>query len=328
MKKFKKAVIAGGSGFMGRRFIHHCSGLFEEITVLSRSKMTDYKNVHFELWDGKTPGSWTRELEGADLVLNLSGKSVDCRYNSKNKKEIFDSRTDSTTALGTAVIMAARAPKLWINAASATIYRHAQDRPMTEENGEIGSGFSVEVCKKWEETFWSIPTPETRKVVLRTALVLGNEGGVFERLSDLTRWGLGGRQGSGKQMMSWIHEIDFCRIVLFLMQHQNLEGTFNAAAPTPLKNADFMAEVRNALKVRFGLPANRWMIEIGTFLLRTESELILKSRWVLQEKLSGAGFHFQFETLGDALRQLADSRSENVAMSPVKEQIKVFGQIN
>ncbi|MFZ6050404.1 TIGR01777 family oxidoreductase [Halocola ammonii] len=303
-----KVVIAGGSGFMGESFIRHFGDRFDEVVVLTRGNEKIEGKVKFVHWDGKTPTEWTSELNGADLLLNLCGRSVDCRYNEKNKKEILDSRIDSTTALGTAVIMASNPPKLWVNAASATIYRHAEDRPMTEAEGEIGNDFSVGVCKSWEKTFWDIPVPETRKVLLRTALVLGERGGVFERLTQLSRFGLGGAQGSGKQMMSWIHERDFCEIVMFMLQNDHLEGTFNAAAPVPVDNRDFMHQLRKSLQVPFGLPATNWMVEIGTFLMRTESELILKSRWVLPEKLQEAGYQFHFRDLKSAFEQLTDSK--------------------
>jgi uncharacterized protein (TIGR01777 family) len=294
---------------MGQSFIQHCGSQFEEIVVLTRGGESQDGNVRYVHWDGVTPADWVRELEGADLLLNLCGKSVDCRYNERNKKLILDSRVESTTALGTGVIMAQKPPELWLNAASATIYRHAEDRPMTEAEGEIGEGFSVEICKAWEKTFGDIPTPETRKIALRTALVLGEGGGVFERLKQLTKIGLGGAQGSGKQMMSWIHERDFCEIVMFLLEKEHLEGTFNAAAPEPVDNHEFMQQLRKSVGIPMGLPAAAWMVEIGTFLLRTESELILKSRWVLPERLQKQGYEFHFPNLQSAFDQLTKSKS-------------------
>jgi uncharacterized protein (TIGR01777 family) len=242
-------------------------------------------------------------LEGADLLVNLAGKSVDCRYHERNRRQILASRVDATTVLGHAVARAAAPPAVWINSSTATIYRDARDRPMDEEAGEIGTGFSVDVAKEWERTFFEVDTPGVRKAALRTALVLGKGAGVLAPLYHLTRLGLGGPQGSGRQMVSWVHEEDLFEAIRFI-QEKGVEGTVNVSSPNPLPNREWMAALRKALKAPFGLPAPRPIIELGTFLLRTESELVLKSRWVVPTKLLEAGFRFKYPTLPEALANI------------------------
>jgi uncharacterized protein (TIGR01777 family) len=292
-----KVVVAGGSGFIGsflsRRFAEE--GL--EVVVLSRSARDGVA------WDGKTVGDWARTLEGAELVLNLAGRSVDCRYNKKNKKEIFDSRTDSTQALGKAIQQAKNPPRLWINSSTATIYRHAQDRPMDEATGEIGSGFSVEVARQWEKTFFKMETPGVRKVALRTAIVLGKNGGVLKPFKNLVRLGLGGIQGDGKQRFSWIHEEDLFLILQFL-RSRDLSGVVNCAAPGPVTNQELMKTLRLKMGMPFGFPAPRFLLGIGAWVIRTETELILKSRWVVPGRLTQAGYRFQYPALPQALDSL------------------------
>ena len=211
-----KIVLAGGNGFIGQALVKRFVALGDEIVVFSRGPSSKNGAVTTLHWDGKTLGDWVEALEGAELVTNLAGKSVDCRYNEKNKKAILNSRVDSTRVLGLAIQRAKNPPKLWINSSTATIYRHAEDRPMDDETGEIGSGFSVNVAKAWEEAFFAAKTPKTRKVALRSAIVLGGDGGVFIPFKNLVKFGLGGIQGNGRQMFSWIHEQDLFEIIRFI----------------------------------------------------------------------------------------------------------------
>ena len=265
-------------------------------------------------WDGVHLGEWTREIEGADVVFNLAGRSVDCRYNEANRREILESRIQSTRVIGEAVRLAKQPPRLWINASTATIYRHTTDRPMDEYSGEIGGNepdapeawrFSIEVATKWEESFFGVPAPKTRKIALRSAMVMSPDaGGIFETLLRLVRFGLGGGAGSGKQFVSWVHDVDFVRTLGFLIEKEDLSGCVNVAAPNPLPNNEFMQVLRQSWGGRIGLPAPKWMLEIGAIFIRTETELILKSRRVIPGRLKKAGFEFRFPDWPSAARDL------------------------
>jgi uncharacterized protein len=312
----KKIIIAGGTGFMGEEMIRYF-GKQNQIIVLTRnsskainnrnsySSLTkeDLQNTDFIQWDGATVSDWEHQLEHADLLINLSGKSVNCRYTEANKKAIFDSRLLPTKALGTAINQLTHPPKIWINASSATIYRNATDRPQDEYTGEIENDFSVQVCKQWEQTLYEQRTPFTRKVALRMAITLGS-GGVLIPYFNLLKFGLGGRQGSGKQMYSWVHIEDTCRMIEWLYDHKELEGTFNCSSPNPVTNEVFMQTLRNITGYKFGLPAFEWMIKLGTAVIGTEAELVLKSRWVVPTKILETGFQFQYPLLKDALENI------------------------
>lgn len=293
----RKIVIAGGSGFLGQILAKHFSQKGDEVIILSRSQKTNTKNIIYQTWNGKTLGKWTESLENADVLINLAGKSVNCRYNAKNKAEIYSSRLESTAVLGQAIQRCQNPPKLWLNSSSATIYKHSLDKAMNEHTGEYGTGFSVDVCKQWEAIFWKQKTPHTRKIALRLAMVLGKKGGVMIPFKNLVKRGLGGTQGNGKQHLSWLHETDFIAMTEFFINHSDLEGNFNCSAPNPISNKDFMQKLRKQLKVSVGLPANKIMLEIGAFFMRTETELILKSRRVVPTKLLEAGFQFQYPTI-------------------------------
>lgn len=303
----KKVVLAGGSGFIGSALANFYNESADQIIVLTRGKSSQNGKVRFVYWNGKDLDKWTEELEGTDLLINLTGKNVNCRYNQKNKDEIFYSRVNATAALGKAVAQLKTPPKVWIQSGSATIYRHAEDRPMDEIKGEIGEGFSVDVCNAWEKTFWEQNAPLTRKVLLRIGIVLGKSDSALPRMLNLARFGLGGKQGNGRQYMSWIHEAEVVSIIDWIYHHEEINGTFNCTSPRPLTNADFMRAVRKACGVPFGLPTPSWMLTIGAWLIGTETELILKSRWVLPTKLQNAGYVFRFPeltaALGDILKQ-------------------------
>lgn len=299
-----KIVLAGGSGFIGQALAKRFTAQGDGIVFLSRGKIPEGAKVSALHWDGKTLGDWVGALEGADLLVNLAGKSVDCRYHERNKKAILDSRVESTRVLGQAVQQLKNPPPLWINSSTATIYRHAEDRPMDDETGEIGGGFSVEVAKAWEGAFFSVATPRTRKVALRSAIVLGRKGGALGPLKNLVRWGLGGSQGNGRQRFSWIHEEDLFEIIRFIQTRPEITGTVNGSAPNPLPNREVMSLFRKTFHRPFGLPMPAWLLALGAFLIRTETELLLKSRWVVPSRLLKAGYRFKYSGLSEALSNL------------------------
>lgn len=294
----KKIVIAGGTGFVGKYLTQKFKTLGYEVIIISRQP------PHFN-WNDTA--AIVAALENAEMLINLAGRSVDCRYNEKNKREIFDSRIKTTKTLGNAILLCKNPPGLWINSSTATIYRHAEDRPMTERTGEIGSGFSVNVATSWEKTFFDFKLAKTRQVALRMAIVLGKGGGVTDPLKNLVRSGLGGKQGSGNQMFSWIHIEDLFNAIIHLQEHSNLAGVFNTAAPNPVTNAALMHSLRREMGIRIGLPMPGWLLKMGAVVIRTETELILKSRWVVPERLLQSGFKFSYPTLNEALKNILSS---------------------
>ncbi len=300
----KKIVIAGGTGYLGQVLVRYFKSLGYECVILTRKQQRSQEKVRFVQWDAKSLGDWVNELENAEALINLNGKSVNCRYTAQNRLDIFNSRQLSTFVLGEAILQCKTPPQVWLNSASATIYRHAQDRPMDEFDGEIGEGFSVEVCKLWEHTFFGFNLPKTRKIILRSALVLGNDGGVFPEFKKLVQTGIGGKMGSGKQMVSWIHEKDFANSVHFLIKNSVCSGVFNLSAPIPLSNNDMMDFLRRKLNIRFGLPSTLWMLKLGTWIKQTEAELVLKSRWVIPTRLKSFGFDFEFNEFEKAVDNL------------------------
>ena len=291
------------------------------MTVLART--TEFLPWRMVAWDGENPGEWTRELEGADTLINLAGRSVNCRYDRWNRRAILESRVKSTRALGEAIAGLTNPPRAWLNMSTAAIYRHALDRAMDEESGETGGKeadapeewkFSIDVAKRWEEAFFASRTPATRKVALRSAMVMSAErGGVFEMLLRLVRFGLGGAAGTGRQFVSWIHDEDFVRAIEFLIEHEGMDGPVNVASPAPLPNREFMAALREAWGAKFGLDARKWMLEAGAVLLQTETELILKSRRVVPRKLLAGGFEFRFAKWREAARELVGRRRKGLA---------------
>jgi len=307
----KKIVIAGGAGFLGGLLARFYSGKGDEVIILSRKHIPDRDLIRYVKWDGKTPGHWVNEIEGADVLINLTGRSVDCRYNEKNKTEIYDSRINSTYILGVVIGKLKKPPAVWLNASSATIYRHAEDRPMDEASGELGTGFSVDVCKKWESTFNNFQVPGVRKVILRIGIVLDSKSGALMPMTFLTKLGLGGRHGHGRQYFTWIHQKDFIRSVEYLIGNEECEGVFNITAPHPVRNRDFVKTLRKAQRAPFGLPMPAWMLEIGAFLIKTETELLLKSRWVVPKRLQAAGFQFDFPDLNSAINNLFSKDLKN-----------------
>ena len=311
-----RIVIPGGSGQVGQVLARHFHGKGHEVTVLSRRMAEAPWRV--AVWDGVSRGDWVEALEGSDVCINLTGRSVNCRYTPENRREIFESRVMSTRLLNEVIGGLARPPAVWLNASTATIYRHAlgpaQDRAMDEFTGELGGGeagapdtwnFSIDVAKGWEEAFFSTATSRTRKVALRSAMTFSPDaGGVFDVFLGLVRHGLGGTTGRGTQYVSWIHEVDFVCAVECLIAEERFAGVVNLAAPNPVPNREFMRALREAWGIGFGLPSAEWMVEVGTWAMRTESELVLKSRRVVPGRLLQAGFKFQFTEWPEAAREL------------------------
>ncbi|SOD14561.1 TIGR01777 family oxidoreductase [Pedobacter xixiisoli] len=291
----KKVVLAGGTGFVGKYFADQFKAMGYQVILISRN------NAHIQ-WSNQQ--KVVDALNDAEILINLAGKSVNCRYNQQNKDEILHSRVATTKILGNAILKCNHPPKLWINSSTATIYRHAMDRPMTEHDGEIGSGFSVDVATKWEQSFFDFDLPKTRQIALRMAIVLGAGGGVMQPFVNLVRFGLGGKQGDGKQMFSWIHLEDLFQIVLFIQNDKDLKGTFNCSSPNPIDNATLMRKLRQNMKINIGLPSPEWMLKMGAALIGTETELILKSRWVVPDRLLKAGYEFKFPVIEEALEDI------------------------
>jgi uncharacterized protein (TIGR01777 family) len=302
--KYNKVVLAGGNGYLGTVLANYYKELSNEVIILSRKPAPANGNISTILWDGQTEGDWVSNLNDADILINLCGKNVNCRYTPKNRHEIIQSRVVPTALLGKVIATLAKPPQLWINVTSATIYRHAQDRPQNEESGDIGYGFSIDVCKQWERTFFDAKTPATRKVALRMGIVLGHTDGVFPRLLNLVKLGMGGKQGNGEQYVAWIHQLDVTRITEWLLQHPQMDGVINCTAPEAVHNAELMSIVRKAYGVPFGLPAPQWLLEIGARIIGTETELILKSRWVAPQRLLDSGFKFQFAKAEHAINDI------------------------
>ena len=318
-----KIVIPGGSGQVGTVLARHFHRQGHAVTVLSRRPRPAPWRV--DLWDGLTPGAWVAEIEQSDVCINLAGRSVNCRYGPRNRRAIYESRIRSTLLLNDVIASLRQPPRLWVNASTATIYRHALDRAMDEASGELGGNeagapdtwcFSIDVAKKWEEAFFATSTPRTRKIATRSAITFSpDRGGAFDILSGLVPRGLGGTQGPGTQYVSWIHQADFARAMDLLIEREEFSGVVNLASPNPLPNRDFMRGLREAWGVRIGLPSPGWMVEIGAFALRTESELVLKSRRVVPGRLLAAGFEFLFPEWPAAARELVYSSSSSRARS-------------
>lgn len=297
----KKLIISSGTGFLGKVLIDHFKNRYAEIIILSRGSSYKVKNVKYLQWDAKTIGSWASEFSNVTHVINLTGKSVDCRYNEKNKKEILASRLDAIDVIAKAISMHDHKPKVWINAASATIYDASFDKPQTEEKGVIGDDFSMNVCKEWEKKFFSYDGYADKMIAMRISMVFGSQGGVLPVLKKLTRLGLGGKQASGKQMVSWIHATDYAWMTEWLLNKPDADPIYNCCAPNPVTNEEMMRLLREECKKSFGLSQPEWMIKFGAFFLRTEPELVMKSRYVIPERALQQGFKFEKEFMKDAL---------------------------
>ena len=312
-----KVVIPGGSGQVGTILARALHRDGHDVVVLSRSRDTQPWRV--VAWDGETSGNWQRDVDGCDVVINLAGRSVNCRYTAANRDEIMQSRVLSTRVVGQAIAAATCRPRVWLQASTATIYAHRYDRANDEYSGILGGQepdapdtwrFSIDVARAWERAFEEAVVDGTRKVALRSAMTLSPDaGGVFDTLLGLVRHGLGGSAGDGRQFMSWIHHEDFIAAVRWLIDRDDIEGAVNIAAPHPLPNAEFMQVLREACGVPLGLSAKKWMLEIGAVLMRTETELILKSRRVVPARLLEHGFKFKYPYWPDAALDLCRQSS-------------------
>jgi uncharacterized protein (TIGR01777 family) len=317
-----KIVIPGGSGQVGVVLAREFRSAGHEVVFLGRARSaravgaasSEPGSIRFAAWDGRTLGEWASEIDGADVVINLAGRNVNCRYNETNRREILQSRVDSTRIVGEAIARSSRPPRVWLQASTATIYAHRYDGPNDDVTGILGGSepdapdtwrFSIEVARAWERALDETITPRTRKVKLRSAMTMSpDRGGIFDTLLLLVRRGLGGTAGDGRQYISWIHDRDFIAAVNWIVDHEELDGAINLAAPNPLPNAEFMRVLREAWGSRIGLPATKWMLGLGAFFLRTETELVLKSRRVIPRRLTDSGFRFEFPGWPEAAKDL------------------------
>lgn len=310
-----KIVIPGGTGHVGTMLARAFHKDDHEVVVLGR-RLPSQAPWRLKKWDVADITDWAKEVDGADVVINLIGRSVNCRYTPANRKEILESRVESVKAVGRAIQMAKSPPRLWLQASTATIYAHTYGAANDEFTGVIGGHeadapdtwrFSIEVATGWEKALDEISSPGTRKVKLRSALTLSpDRGGIFDTLLSLVRKGLGGTSGDGRQYVSWIHETDFIRAVYFLIEHDDIDGAVNLSSPNPLPNREFMADLRRAWGASIGLPATKWMLELGTIFLKTETELVLKSRRVVPARLLKEGFSFAYPDWPSAARELCE----------------------
>lgn len=299
----KKLIIAAGTGFLGQVLVNHFKDKFDEIVILTRRKSKTSDGIKYVNWNAKNFSGWENELENATVLINLAGKSVDCRYTEKNKKEILLSRIESTKILNKAVLNCKNPPKHWLNSSTATIYRFSLDKQMDEIDGEIGNDFSINVALSWEKAFFKTETPNTLKTALRTSIVLGKNGGAFIPLKTLAKIGFGGKQGKGNQFISWIHEEDFANAVDFIIKKE-ITGIINIVSPEPIPNSVFMQKLRKAVGFPFGIPMNTFLLKIGSFFIRTETELVLKSRNVIPKRLLENGFKFKFGNIDTTFQNL------------------------
>lgn len=298
----KTIIIAGGSGFLGQVLENYFFLKGYQIKILSRHP----KRENEFYWDAKHLGKWTALLEDTEALINLTGKSVDCRYSAKNKKLIYDSRIDSTAILSSAINACKNPPTVWFNMSTATIYRHSLDKKMTEATGEIGDDFSMNIAKSWEKAFNENKNPKTRKIIIRTSIVLGRNGGALIPLKNLAKFRLGGKQGLGNQKVSWIHEEDFARAIEFLLNNEKFNEAFNLSVPEPTNNKTLMKTLRKTMNISTGISHPIWLLKFGAFLIGTETELVLKSRNVIPERLINSGFQFKFNDLKIALDDLVN----------------------
>jgi len=308
----RRIVIAGGSGFLGCTLAAHWIRNGVELINLTRRPRAGPHGMRDMRWDGKTLGDWAAQLDGADAVVNLTGRSVDCRHNARNRELILNSRVQSVHAIGAAIRRCKRPPPVWIQAASLAIYGNSGDR-VCDESAPHADDFSAQVCKQWEQACADEYTPTTRQVMLRIGIVLGRDGGALPKLAGLARRGMGGTTGNGRQWVSWLHIDDWIRMVDWALQTPAAQGAYNATCPSPVRNRDFMRELRRALGVWFGPPAPSLLVRVGSFLMGTEASLALTGRRCMPERLLRAGFEFERTDLRDALASLLHGSAKESA---------------
>lgn len=305
MKTYQKIVLAAGTGMLGKALTKRFSQNTAEIVVLSRSPRAKSGNVRTVVWDGRNPGNWCNELEGADLLVNLTGRSINCRHTSENKKLILESRINAVNALAQAVEHCKTPPAVWVQASAGAIYL-AGGQTSTENGSTNGSGFMADVCRSWEAVFNNVGESNggIRKVILRIGIVLGKNEGAFPKLKALAKLGLGGKAGDGKQMMSWIHEEDLASMIEWITINNTISGPVNCCSPEPLSNADFMKTLRGVMRMPIGLPAPAFAIKMAAALMDTEASLVLDSMWMSPEKIVQSGFTFSYPKAKDAFINL------------------------
>lgn len=300
-----KIIIAGGTGFLGHSLVEYFKQQEEgvEIVILTRGKANRLNDISFVHWDANNMGDWVQQLEGSTAIINLVGKSVNCRYTAANKEAIVSSRVNATMVIAKAIREAIAPPGVWINAASTAIFGDAGDS-LKDEFSTTGEGFSPFVCKQWEQAFFSIETPQTRKVLLRMGLVFQKGKGLLVPFANLVKIGLGGNIGTGNQYISWVHENDFVKIVHASLVDPGFEGVFHCASPHPVTNRLFMTALRKALKKPFGFTNPALLVKAGALLIGTEAELVLTGRRVVSKKLEQKNFQFQYPQIQHALADL------------------------
>jgi uncharacterized protein len=302
----KKLIIAGGTGFLGTALIKYLEKDFDEIVIFSRGGGEKKGNIKTVAWDAKSLGTWKEELEDADVVINLTGKNINCRLTKKNKNAILHSRVNATNVIGEAISLCQNPPRIWINGSATNMYENSLDQPMTEANFIPAEGFWTDVCIQWENACLKWQLPLTRRVIPRITPVFGKRGGIFPVLQGLVKKGLGGTMGLGNQKVSWIHEEDFCSIVKWMIENETVEGSYNVCSPEVISNEEQMRMMRKVIGVPFGMPTPGWILEIGAFFMRTESDLILNSRYVYPERLVNEGFVFKFASFQECMRNLTN----------------------
>jgi uncharacterized protein len=317
----KPIILAGGSGLIGRLLVKHFKAQGHPVVVLTRGKERKMDGIEYRTWDPEIPGDLHHQLEGALAVIGLAGATVDRRYTATGKWNILHSRLSSTLAIGDAILRCTDPPEVWVQLSTATIYRHAEDRNMDQYDGEIGKGFSVEAARSWEAMARSFQLPRTRLAIIRCAMVLSTLGGVLPRLVQLTRLGLGGRHGSGEQFVSWIHGTDLCHAVQHILDHGDAAGIYDLAAPEPARDGYLMALLSSHLRPCIALPQPRWSIRLGAWLIRTEAELVLKSRRVVPTRLLREGFIFRYSGVASALVDLLASRSGSPSLRTTERSV-------
>jgi uncharacterized protein (TIGR01777 family) len=300
----QKIILAGGTGFLGQNLANELVRRGYRVIILSRSVFKDTEEIRYLRWDGRTSDGWRESLNGALAIINLAGRSINCRYTAENRKEIFNSRINSVSAIGKAIRQCEDPPKIWIQCASSGIYGDAEDC-ICDEQSEFGEGFAADICKAWETAFNEVQASGVRKITLRIGFVLGKNGGALRPLAHLAKLFLGGTTGTGKQYISWIHEGDFTKSILWFLEHSNLQGVFNVCGPTPVRNADFMKSLRKVFHRPWSPPVPEILVKLGArFVLRTEAELALTGRRCLPRRLLESGFEFEFTDLTAALENL------------------------
>ena len=299
----KRIVIAGGSGFIGTALAAEFARRGYAVVVLTRSPRAPVAGIREVAWDAKNPGAWTAELDGAEAVINLTGKNINCPHTPENLRALTASRVDSVNAIAAAISRAQPPPRVWVQASATGFYGGNSDR-WCDENAPAGGDALANICRAWETAFAVANLPSTRRVTLRIGFVLGRAGGALRVLARLTKWFLGGAAGSGRQFISWIHLTDLTRIFVTAVEQEDFSGPFNAVAPNPVTNAVFMRELRRALHRPWSPPVPAFAVKLGAKLLGSEPSLALTGQRCAPKRLAAAGFKFQFPELPPALAEL------------------------